>query len=204
MHLARAAETLLAHALSLPGAWEDHPWGERVAKVGPKVFLFFGKDSARGESLVLAVKLPHSSISALDRPECEPTAYGMGRHGWVTAKYERGDEPPVELLKAWIDESWRAVAPKKLVASRDGAPMPSPAKPKGAARPVRATPAEAKPTSASNAKGRPANATAAKATRPSGSSASATTAKGSTAKRKVPEPRAKPAAARARSKLRSP
>jgi predicted DNA-binding protein (MmcQ/YjbR family) len=125
MNLARIAEAVLAHALSLPGAWEDHPWGERVAKVGTKVFLFFGKDSARGESLVIAVKLPTSSIAALDRPECEPTGYGLGRHGWVSARFERGDAPDVDLLHAWIEESYRAVAPKKLVAQLDGG-VPAP------------------------------------------------------------------------------
>lgn len=121
MNLARTAELLLAHALSLPNAWEDHPWGERVAKVGTKIFLFFGRDSARGESLKIAVKLPKSSISALDRPECEPTGYGMGKHGWVTAKYEQGDAPSLDLLKSWVDESYRAVAPKKLAKALDGA-----------------------------------------------------------------------------------
>ncbi len=126
MNLARTAELLLAHALSLPSAWEDHPWGERVAKVGPKIFLFFGRDSTRGDALLLSVKLPTSSITALDRPECEPSGYGMGRHNWVTAKYERGDTLPVDLLKSWIDESYRAVAPKKLAKVLDGATTPAP------------------------------------------------------------------------------
>lgn len=121
MDLARAAETLLARALALPGAWEDHPRGERVAKVGPKVFVFFGQGSARGESLLLAVKLPISGIAALDRPECEPTGYGMGKHGWVSARYERGDAPPLDLLKSWIEESYRAIAPAKLAARSGGA-----------------------------------------------------------------------------------
>lgn len=157
MSLARAAEVLLAHALALPGAWEDHPWGERVAKVGPKVFLFFGKDSARGESLSFAVKLPNSSISALDRPECEPTGYGMGKHGWVTAKYERGDAPPLDLLKAWIEESYRAIAPKKLVQSLDGAPIAKTAKPRKAVRSTLPPPARKK-TASPRSKSAPARA----------------------------------------------
>jgi predicted DNA-binding protein (MmcQ/YjbR family) len=120
MSLARVADRLMAHALALPEAWVDHPWGERVAKVGKKVFLFFGKDSGRGEQLSFAVKLPQSGLRALDRPECEPTGYGMGKHGWVSAKYERGDTPPVELIEAWIVESYRAIASKELVAILDG------------------------------------------------------------------------------------
>ncbi len=119
MNLSRTAERLLEYALAFPEVREDHPWGERVAKVGAKVFLFFGQGSARGESLTLAMKLPQSGLAALDRPECEATAYGLGKHGWVTARYERGDEPPIELLQAWIEESYRAIAPKKLVRALD-------------------------------------------------------------------------------------
>lgn len=125
MSLARDAEALLAHALSLPGAWEDHPWGERVAKVGTKVFLFFGKDSLRGETLSFSVKLPDSGIAALDRPECSPTGYGMGKHGWVSASYQRGDAPPVDLIKTWIDESYRAIAPKNLAAGGGAGAKPA-------------------------------------------------------------------------------
>ncbi|HCO04282.1 MAG TPA: dGTPase, partial [Actinobacteria bacterium] len=29
-------------ALGLPEAYEDHPWGESVAKVNKKVFVFLG------------------------------------------------------------------------------------------------------------------------------------------------------------------
>ena len=28
----------------MPGAWEDHPWGDTVVKVGKKVFVFMGVD----------------------------------------------------------------------------------------------------------------------------------------------------------------
>jgi predicted DNA-binding protein (MmcQ/YjbR family) len=40
-------ERLRDFALLLPGAWEDFPWGERVAKVGKRVFVFFGHDERR-------------------------------------------------------------------------------------------------------------------------------------------------------------
>ncbi|MDQ3706964.1 MAG: MmcQ/YjbR family DNA-binding protein [Chloroflexota bacterium] len=40
--LREAHEQLKAYALSLPGAYEDHPWGESVVKVNKKIFVFFG------------------------------------------------------------------------------------------------------------------------------------------------------------------
>ncbi len=116
---------LRAFALKLPGAHEDFPWGERVAKVGGKVFVFLGKPAGKG-GLSLAVKLPVSSSDALDLPFTAPTGYGLGKSGWVTATFAPGEEPPVEILTAWIEESYRAVAPKKLVAELDGAKAPTP------------------------------------------------------------------------------
>jgi hypothetical protein len=38
-----------------------------------------------------------------------------GRSGWVTATFAPGVAPPLDPLKDWIDESYRAVAPKSLV-----------------------------------------------------------------------------------------
>jgi predicted DNA-binding protein (MmcQ/YjbR family) len=49
----------------------------------------------------------------------EPTGYGMGKHGWVTLLIMRDDQLPLQLLEAWIDESYRAVAPKRLLAELD-------------------------------------------------------------------------------------
>jgi hypothetical protein len=55
----------------------------------------------------------------LDRGLGEPTGYGLGKSGWVTIQLQRGDEASFEELCAWVEESWRAVAPKKLVKARD-------------------------------------------------------------------------------------
>jgi predicted DNA-binding protein (MmcQ/YjbR family) len=105
--------TLRAHALSYPEAREDFPWGERVLKVRGKVFVFLGRPEGGG--LGLSVKLPGSATLALDLPFASPTGYGLGKAGWVTARFGPRAKPPLALLKQWIDESYRAVAPKKLV-----------------------------------------------------------------------------------------
>ncbi len=61
-------------------------------------------------------KLPESQSMALTLPFAELTGYGMGKSGWVTAKFQGRDEVPVGLLVQWIEESYRAIAPKKLAA----------------------------------------------------------------------------------------
>jgi len=113
--MTRSPEAILrAHALSYPEAREDFPWGERVVKVRGKVFVFLGRPEAGG--LGLSVKLPGSATLALDLPFASPTGYGLGKSGWVTARFGPRQKPPLDLLRQWIDESYRAVAPKKLVA----------------------------------------------------------------------------------------
>jgi predicted DNA-binding protein (MmcQ/YjbR family) len=114
---------LRVHALSYPEAREDFPWGESVVKVRGKVFVFFGRPEGGG--LGLSVKLPGSATLALDLPFASPTGYGLGKSGWVTARFAAREKPPVDLLRQWIDESYRAIAPKKLVASLGRAGRPS-------------------------------------------------------------------------------
>jgi predicted DNA-binding protein (MmcQ/YjbR family) len=109
-----AAESALrAHALAKPEATEHFPWGERAIKVKGKVFLFMYADATR---LSLSTKLPASNGVALMLPFATPTGYGLGKAGWVSAAFEGAVEPPVELLRDWIDESYQAVAPAKLAA----------------------------------------------------------------------------------------
>ena len=51
---------------------------------------------------------------ALEYPFTQPTGYGLGKSGWVTASFAPKEKPPLDVLEAWITESYRAVAPKKL------------------------------------------------------------------------------------------
>ncbi len=105
-------------ALSLPEAWEDFPWGESTIKVRKKVFVFLGNDAPEGvpdDVLRVSAKLPQSMTDVLALPFATPTGYGLGKHGWVSLRIEAGVTVALEDLLGWIEESYRAVAPKTLV-----------------------------------------------------------------------------------------
>jgi predicted DNA-binding protein (MmcQ/YjbR family) len=100
-------------ALAYPETREDHPWGESAFKVKEKVFLFM---SLSEDTLRLSMKLPESRDFALIMPFASPTGYGLGKSGWITAAFGPKDMLPLPMLLDWLDESFRAIAPKKLVA----------------------------------------------------------------------------------------
>ena len=114
------ADDLLCFALTLPEAWEDLPWeDDLVAKVGKKVFVFFGipEASDRWEP-GFTVKLPESGGHALSVPGAAPAGYGLGRAGWVRIPFIT-ELPETELLLDWVEESYRTIAPKRLVTRLD-------------------------------------------------------------------------------------
>jgi predicted DNA-binding protein (MmcQ/YjbR family) len=110
--LPRAGAALRKAALGYPEAHEEMPWGHHAIKVRGKTFIFLAADA---ETFSLSVKLPSSAGVALGLPYVSPTEYGLGRSGWVTARFPRNKSLPSEVLRLWIDESYRAVAPKRLV-----------------------------------------------------------------------------------------
>src|SRR5919205_1139335 len=97
-------------ALELPGAWEDHPWEETVAKVGRKVFVFFGSEASPTWPS-MTVKLADSHDQAMAIPGTEPTGYGLGKSGWVTIPFRSRLLPPLGVLTDLVEESYRLVAP---------------------------------------------------------------------------------------------
>lgn len=117
-----ALKALRALGLSYPGAHTKSPWpGHADLAVKDKTFAYL---SLEGEPLRIGCKLPQSAQLALELPFTEPTPYGLGKSGWVTAKLPEDEAVPLEMLKAWLEESYRAQAPKKLIARLDGAPPP--------------------------------------------------------------------------------
>ena len=116
MKAAAAFNALKKHAAKKPGAWEDHPWGETVFKIGKKVFVFLGKGE---EGYGMSCKLPDSGEAAVTMfGWAEPTGYGLGKSGWVTARFAPKDDVPADLLQQWIDESYAAIAPKRKPAKK--------------------------------------------------------------------------------------
>jgi len=107
------------YALSLPGAYEEHPWGESAAKVKGRVFAFLGRLDPDDGVYRLSVKLPESGTGLMGFAFAAPTGYGLGKSGWVTLTVETNSDesPPAELVCEWVRESYRAVAPKQLVAA---------------------------------------------------------------------------------------
>jgi predicted DNA-binding protein (MmcQ/YjbR family) len=111
---------VLAFALKMPGAYEDHPWEEDVAKVNGRIFVFLGVGDDPA-NVGMTVKLDESLEQALLAPGAHPSGYGLGKAGWVTLPF-RDTTPPLPVLLDWVEESYRRVAPKKLVAELDQRP----------------------------------------------------------------------------------
>jgi predicted DNA-binding protein (MmcQ/YjbR family) len=107
-------EILRRHGLAFPEAVEDHPWGHTALKVRGKTFVWL--DETDG-ALSLTVKLPVSRDFALVFDFAAPAGYGLGRSGWISCRFGAGETADLDLLKRWLAESYRAVAPKKLAAS---------------------------------------------------------------------------------------
>ena len=115
--LKKIETALRKQAMAYPEVTEDFPWGHRALKVKGKAFLFLSLDE---EGLSFSMKLPVSGASALTLPFTEPTHYGLGKHGWVTATLPTGTKAaPFEMFQEWVEESYRAIAPKKLAARLD-------------------------------------------------------------------------------------
>jgi predicted DNA-binding protein (MmcQ/YjbR family) len=114
-------EKVREFALGLPGAAEEYPWGETVVKVNKKVFVFLGVDDG-SYPMGVTVKLKDESAHAhaLTCPGAAPAGYGLGKAGWVSIPLEEKGAPAAELLCDWVEESYRTIAPKRLIAELDG------------------------------------------------------------------------------------
>jgi predicted DNA-binding protein (MmcQ/YjbR family) len=107
------SDALLAFALSLPGAWRDTPWEDDVVvKVGPKIFLFPGRDA-------LSLKVEPSVGEELRAayPDAVGTAPYLSKKHWVRIALDGA--VPDDELRELISESHRLVAKGLTKAQRE-------------------------------------------------------------------------------------
>jgi len=78
-------------------------------KVRNKTFLFVGAVEAR-------LKLRESIDDANKLAVREPARFQVGGQGWVNIVFDSNNSAPLDVLERWIDESYRLIAPKQLVA----------------------------------------------------------------------------------------
>ena len=113
--MAGVRDKVISFALSLPETFQDTPWeNDVVVKVRGKIFVFAGDEASRR----ISVKLAESHAHALAIEGAEPTGYGLGRAGWVTVPF-RAPGVSVAVLRDWVEESYRIVAPRRLVDQLD-------------------------------------------------------------------------------------
>jgi predicted DNA-binding protein (MmcQ/YjbR family) len=113
-------EELREWGLTLPGAHRKSPWPDHDdLAVKDKTFAYLPK---KGSPFSLSCKLPYTGYEALQLPFAEPTGYGLGKSGWVSFSPAEDQIPPMEQLKAWVEESYRAQAPRRLVKELDERP----------------------------------------------------------------------------------
>jgi predicted DNA-binding protein (MmcQ/YjbR family) len=109
-------DELESFALSLPEAWFDTPWDEdRVTKVRKQIFAFYGNQDAPS----IGVKLVDSLDEAMSLPGAAAMSYDMGDDGWTSIPIPGLDDSTVDTLHGYIEESFRAIAPKALIEQLD-------------------------------------------------------------------------------------
>jgi predicted DNA-binding protein (MmcQ/YjbR family) len=102
---------LITYCLAKPGAWPDEPWeGDVVAKVGPKIFAFFGSDAGASLGVKCGPNREAANEWLLRYPDDASVMAYIGRSGWNTLKID-GAIPDDELLEA-VDASYDAVVAK--------------------------------------------------------------------------------------------
>lgn len=108
------AEVLRRVAMAYPEAKEGVACAGRVLEkrtitVRKKAFLFLGAAEA-------LLKLGGSLDAAAGEAANAPGRFKVGAHGWVTITFGEVKSLPIDLLTEWLDESYRLMAPKQLVA----------------------------------------------------------------------------------------
>ncbi len=158
-------ERLLKIVLSLPGAYEDRPWGSVHCKVAGKIFVGWGRGEDGEMELGFRMSLAAQASFVASDPRFKIAKY-VGKYGGVDMRL--GPKPNWAEVEHFIVESYRIIAPKKLVKELDArvgstATQEAPAKKAPAKKaPAKKAPAKKGPAKKGPAKKAPAKKAPAK------------------------------------------
>jgi predicted DNA-binding protein (MmcQ/YjbR family) len=112
-----ALEKLRRICLSLPNTKETLSWGSPHFRVGDKIFCGIGDEKGR---LAIGFKLEMDHADAVIQDPRFWRAPFVGRYGWVSM----GVTPKTnwKQVKAFVEESYRLIAPKVKPASASKRP----------------------------------------------------------------------------------
>lgn len=113
----QAEVELTAYGASLPEAMAGPGWQlTRALYVNKKMFAIFGAKAEPRDELTITVKLPISAEMVGDLHFVRESRGWYKQHDWVIAHFGPDDDVLAELetLKAWLRQSYVAIAPKKL------------------------------------------------------------------------------------------
>ncbi len=110
-------ERFKAICLSFPETTETFPWGSPHFRVGEKIFAGYGGEED-SEVNTIGSKLDKEVARALVEEEsrASPAKY-VGKHGWIS--FELRGRLSWRRIEAWVEESYRLIAPKRLVKALD-------------------------------------------------------------------------------------
>lgn len=103
---------LRARALTLPGVDEGDSCVKRAFKARTKGFLYLGETE---DTYNVMLKIGESLDAARAFCAENPEQRSIGDTSWLTLHFA-GDEDPPAQLSDWIEESYRTLAPRKLIA----------------------------------------------------------------------------------------
>jgi hypothetical protein len=113
----RAEAELTAYGLSLPETDVVPGWSvTRYVRVRGKGFTIFGDKGEPVDELTMIVKLPISVEMVGDLYFVRESKGWYKQHDWVIAHFDPEDDILADLdtLKAWMKQSYVAIAPKRL------------------------------------------------------------------------------------------
>ena len=100
------------HAMTYPETSEGASCVNRAFKVRKKNFLFVGEKEDGACKVMLKLG---PSLAAAEALAASDERFEVGGTGWVTVRFDDSERPDEELLKQWVDESFRLLAPKTVL-----------------------------------------------------------------------------------------